>query len=324
MCPPFWSGDGIEAYRVVQPAGEDRFRLDLGAPGTYPYRGEGWDAAESDTLYDTPAIWATSTESPVFVPLRAIDPAGQYQVTLRVRPFAWPGSLPQSVALQVNDLELDSQALGPDWQEITWQFPGDALIDGLNRLRLTWDYAESPRSVLGGDRAIGTTGVHLPVDAELKGFGDGGFIALCDEDGGQIDASPGRLGVNVAVLDAQSGAVTEKAGFDTTVNAYESEALANFFAEIPAGAPVLVVSHGDASAHLTQAAVDGLAGLGADVTPDGLNGQQFAIVGVQGAAPGTALTVVDPDEAFAQISLNRDRRPLAAAVDWIEVAPVEE
>ena len=44
---PFWTGDGIEAYRVVLPPVTDSFRLDLGTPGTFAYRGEGWVAGRS-------------------------------------------------------------------------------------------------------------------------------------------------------------------------------------------------------------------------------------------------------------------------------------
>ncbi|MCB9123721.1 MAG: hypothetical protein H6643_04275 [Caldilineaceae bacterium] len=62
---PFWAQDGIEAYRVRQPAGGDQFYLNLGEAGTYPYRGEGWDAAEVDTPYEESAIWATWHAEPV-------------------------------------------------------------------------------------------------------------------------------------------------------------------------------------------------------------------------------------------------------------------
>jgi hypothetical protein len=51
-----------------------------------------------------------------------------------------------------------------------------------------------------------------------------------------------------------------------------------------------------------------------------LQEQYFAIVGVKGAAPGAARRRSIPD-AFLRVSLNRDRRPLAAAVDWVSIAP---
>ncbi len=316
---PFYAADGIEAYRVVQPAGEDRFTLDLGEAGTFPYRGEGWDAAETDAPYDTPAIWATTQTSRLFLPLRQVDPAALYTVALRLHPFAYAGSATQSVRLQVNDAVLDTQPLADEWQTVEWQVTGAELIDGLNRLQLTWAYAVSPRTALGGDRAIGATGVQLPVDADLKSFGGGGFIALFDEAGVQTDASAGRRGVNITVLDPAGGDVTGRAGFDTAANAYESEALAAYVAQIEAGAPVLVAASGDAGAYLTEAAAQALHSLGADVELDSLRENYFAIAGVKGAAPGSAAVALDPVEAFVRISLNPDRRTLAAAVDWVEV-----
>ena len=170
-----------------------------------------------------------------------------------------------------------------------------------------------------GSRQIGATGVDLPIDADIKAFADGGFIALFDEAGEQIDASAGRRGVNVTVLDPASGAVVQQVGFDTTANAGESTALAAMLQETAPGAPVLVASYGDAWAYLDEEAVSALQGIGADVTLDGLQNQYFAIVGVAGSAPGSAVQSIDPADAFVRVSLNRDRRELAAAVDWVEV-----
>ena len=328
---PFWAQDGIEAYRVVQPEGSDSFTLDLGAPGTYPYRGEGWDALETDTPGDNlvrtlipggaEAIWATGTTSRLFVPLRQVNRAATYAVTMQVHPFVYPDSPPQAVTLRVNDEPLATQTLAAEWQTLTWQIAGSALIDGLNRLELEWNSAAAPRQVMGGDRAIGSTGVQLPVDADLTAFAEGGYMALFDETGMQIDASAGRQGVNITLLDPATGDVLDKAGFDTTANQYESAALAQYLAAIPAGQIVLVVSYGDATAYLDEAAVTGLRNIGAEVTPESLVGNSFAIIGVQGANPGSAALTVDPANAFLRISRNRDQRPLAAAVDSVTVEP---
>ena len=316
---PFWAEDGIEAYRVIQPEGEDRFRLELGEAGTFPYRGEGWDEAEVDQPYETPATWALGEASRLFVPLRQIDPDATYTLNIRLRPFAYPGSAPQTVAAAVNGVDLESRTLSDDWQEVAWQVSGVDLIDGLNRIELTWDHAASPREVVGGSRSIGETGVDLPVDADIKAFADGAFMALFDEEGEQTDASAGRRGINVTVLDEGSGEVLEKTGFDTAANVYESQAMVDFLAAVENGRIVLAASSGDATAHLTDEAITALQSLGAAVTLDQLEGSYFALVGVQGATPGSAALVIDPNEAFLRISLNRDRRPLAAAVDWVEV-----
>jgi len=316
---PFWTADGIEAYRVVQPTGDDHFTLDLGTTGTYAYRGEGWDPQEVDQPYAVTGIWATEAVSRLFVPLRQVEPTTSYTITVQVRPFVYPGSPPQSVQLIVNDTILATQTLIDDWQAVEWQVSGQILLNGLNRIELAWTHLAMPRQVLGGNRQIGSTGVTLPIDAELKGFADGGFMALFDESGTQIDASAGRRGINVTVLDPETGGIIEQRGFDTTANSFESEALSDFLAQIQPGWPVLVVSYGAASTYLTPAAVEGLRSLGADVTLDTLRDQYVALIGVKGAALGSAALQIDNNEAFLRISLERDRRTLAGAVDWVTV-----
>jgi hypothetical protein len=316
---PFWAQDGIEAYRVLQPAGGDQFYLNLGEPGTYPYRGEGWDAAETDAPYEASATWATATTSRLFAPLRKVDPDATYTVQVRAHPFTYPGAPAQQAQLTVNGVALERQPLSDGWQELTWRVPGELLHDGLNRLELGWDYAAVPRQVIPGDRAIGTTGVQLPIDVDLKAFADGGFIALFDEEGAQSDGSAGRRGVNLTVLDPRTGEVLEKVGFDTTASAAESERLVEFVAGIEAGAPVLAVTYGDATANLSEEALAALNTLGAALTAEEVRGAYFAIAGVKGADPGTAAQVIDANDAFLRVSLNRDRRALAAAVDSVQI-----
>ena len=55
------------------------------------------------------------------------------------------------------------------------------------------------------------------------------------------------------------------------------------------------------------------------MTLEKLRGNYLALAGVKGAAPGRAAQVIHPFEAFLRISLNRDRRTLAAAVGEIDI-----
>jgi hypothetical protein len=321
---PFWTGQGIEAYRVRIPQQPASLDLDLGAEPSLPNRGEGWEEGDAGEIYGRSALWATAEESRFFFALGEVEPAATYRVAMAAHPFAWPDGPSQAVRLLVNGAHVgDAQPLPPGWSEPVWEIPGAMLTEGLNRLSLQWDYSAAPRAVLGGSRAIGSTGATLPVDVDLKAFADGGFIALFDEQGAQTDASAGRRGVNVTVLDGASGAVLSKQGFDTAANEFESRALAEHLAALPPGAQVLIASSGDAGAFLTQDVVDALRAVGADVTLEALRGNYFAVAGVQGAEPGQAVVVIDPADAFLRISLERDRRPLAAAVDWLRVEKTE-
>jgi hypothetical protein len=323
---PFWAQDGIEAYRVVQPAGEDAFRLDLGAPDTFPYRGEGWDGAAEGTIYDATAIWAVqepeSDSSRLFIPLRQVDSAASYQVSAQIHPFAYPGSLQQTVTLVVNGATLATQNTEAAWQMLTWEVPGAQLLNGLNHVELKWNYGAVPREVIGGNRAIGTTGVQLPMDAELKAFAEGGYIALFDDEGTQSDGSAGRRGINVTVIDPARGEIVEMRGFDTAASRSESELLEQYLDAVAVGQIVLVVSYGDAWSDLTPEAMAALQRFGIQVTYEEMQGKYLAAAGVQGAADGSGVWSLHESEAFLAISLNRDRRALSAAVDWVNVEPL--
>ncbi len=316
---PFWTGQGIRAYRTVQPPGTDRFQLRLGEPGTFPYRAEGWDGAETDTIYGQPAIWATGTESCLLIPLRQVQDQATYTLTVDLHPFAYPNGPTQVATAVVNGQTLDPLELADGWQTRSWSVPGAALRNTVNRVCLRWAYAAVPRQVIPGHRAIGTTGTALPVDVEVKSFPEGAFIALFDPEGRMVDGSAGRRGLNVTVLDPESGAVLAKEGFDTAANEYESQKLAQFLAEIPPGRIVIVAAKGAGWLRLTAEAVEALRDLGADVTQAALQERYLALVGVQGSPPGSAAWVLHPQEAFLRIGLNPDRRSLAAAVGrvWI-------
>ncbi|MBI1295370.1 hypothetical protein GC175_10495 [bacterium] len=313
---PFWTGDGFEVYRVIQPEGSDEFTLELGEPGTFPYQGDGWDNVEVDAPYGLPSIWATDEQSCVFVPLRDLDETrSTYTLTVQARPFDYPGSPQQQVTAQINGEILTTQDLVNDWQNVSWTVPLSTLRNTVNEICLNWSYAASPRTVLGGERMIGATGVALPVDVELKSFADGAWISTFDEESGvPNDASAGRQGVNVTVLDARTGEIVDMQGFDTAANEFESAALAEYIDQIAAGSPVLVGSRGAAGDFLTEDAITQLRTLGAEMTLASVQGSYFSIVGVKGAQPGTALQVVGETEAFLRIGLNPDRRTLAAAV----------
>ena len=314
---PFWTGDGIEAYRLMLHAPEPSFALDLGDEDSLPYRGDGWAAGES-AVDGANGVWATARTGTLYVPPMA-QTAQPVTLRMRLQPYGYPGAAAQTVSVRANGTPVgDAHTLADGWQEVDWVIPPGLLGEGLLRLDLAWGRADAPRAVNPGSRSIGSTSVAMPVDADIKAFADGGFIALFDEDGVQTDASAGRKGVNVTVLEPGSGRVVAQQGFDTTANTFESDGLAAFVRAVAAGHIVLVASNGDAWAHLTQDAVDALRATGADVTLEGLQNQYFALVGVQGAAPGTAAQAIDPADAFLRVSLERDRRPLAAIVDWIK------
>jgi hypothetical protein len=318
--PAFWEGDGYRAYRIKQPPIPFPFRLDLGTPGTEPYLGQGWDIQPDEKPAGATATWISGKTADIYLPL-----TGPGDVTLRlaIAPLSYAGAPTQTVTVSANGVPLlKNQALGPGWQTLEVAMPASATRRGANRVRLEFGWAASPRQVFPDpvSRAeIGSTGVVSPVNLEVHAF-DEAYISAYGRDGVRTDASAGRQGYNVAVIDPRTGKVLDARGFDTAANSYEADALAAYLESIRPGQIVVLATKGNATAHLNQAAIDAMRSLGSRASsPADLAGQSHALVGVQGAGPATAAETLAPGDAFLRVW--GDFRELAAAVDWAEVGP---
>jgi hypothetical protein len=95
------------------------------------------------------------------------------------------------------------------------------------------------------------------------------------------------------VLHPQSGTVERVAAFDTHLDDGASQSLTTLLNSVPPGRIVAVAAVDEASRLLGQDAVVALQGIGAagDLRGNFRWGQ--AIIGVQGASPGTALEAMD-------------------------------
>ncbi len=322
---PLWEADGYRVYRVEQPTVPFPFHLDVGAASAGPYLGEGWDLALDEQPYGATASWATGRTAYLFLPMpqdRCTSDfciaGGAYPLKVRIAPLTYEGAAAQSVSFYVNGKQMGlPHPLAAGWQTVEQWVAG--LHCGSNTIELRFDWAVSPRTAFpdaASRAAIGATGRISPVNLDVHAF-DEAYITATAADGRSLDASVGRAGYNVAVLDERTGALLDKAGFDTTANAYEADRLAAYLRRIPAGRIVVLATKGAATAHLTPAAVAALRGAGSAITDAAaLAGRAHALVGVQGAAPGSAAEAVG-DDAFVRVA--GDFRTLAAAVDWVEL-----
>ena len=312
---PFYDQDGVSGYRVLQPDLVLPLNIDLGTAEALPYRGVGWH--DDEVIFGDSANWAADREAEVFFPLRE---TGEYVLSLRVAPFAYPGAPVQSLQTVLNGRPLgEPQPLSDGWQVIELRVPSEMVRSGLNRLRLGFSWVESPRDVLPADTAIGSTGLTVPLDIEIAAAADHAYISLESEEGERIDASAGRRGYNVAVIDPRSGRLLDKKGFDTFANEYESQRLAEFIMDIPDGRIVAVATKGDAGLHLTVEATLALRSLGGQVDLRGIVGQAHALIGVKGASPGSGVELLGEPNAWVRRGRNPDRRTLGAAVDWVRI-----
>lgn len=301
--------DGFTVYAVEQPSPPRELTIDFGIEEARIYQGEGWSWDE--VLDDSTANWATQKGARFFAPLRE---SGDYTMHIRAKAFSYPGSPPQRVTVRVNGHSLPSQEANPGWTELTLQVPVGFLHPGLNQVALDFAYLASPRDVFPGDFAVGETGVTSPVEIDINSSQEFAYITV----GGE-DASLHRRGYNLAVIDPQGGKVIDKAGFDTWDSESESQALADFIAAIPESYIVVAALKEGGTRSLTEEAVKALASLGSEIDLRGTEYLSHAIIGVKGAAPGTALEATGEGNSYLHVGKNPDERTLALAVDFVSL-----
>lgn len=308
---PVYQSPGVQAWAVQQADLPDPLRLDFGDWTSDPYRGVGW--AGNETIFEATANWITGQQAEIFLPVRG---SGSRQLQLQIAPFDYPTAPAQTVQLTINDSPtVIEQTLQPGWQILDVTLPATSLQSGLNRLTLEFNHTAQPRQVLPAQITIGSTGVSVPVDIEVNSGADFAFISLglAEE---TIDASTHRQGVNLAVVDSQTGDLVAKRGFDTAANEFEVAALNQFIDQIPTGQIVIVATKGLAvNQFFNQETIDQFRSLG--ITPETIQQPPFSAIGLKDSSQSAAQTFGD---GYLRLGRNPDTRPLAAAVDWLIIS----
>ncbi|MGD8820182.1 MAG: interleukin-like EMT inducer domain-containing protein [Anaerolineae bacterium] len=307
--------DGWLLYQVDRPPLASPFTVDFGAlePRTAMVLGEGWAGAEE--IQGATANWATAQGAQAFLP--AQEPA-DHRLAITALPFDYPDAQPQQVTPSINGHPLEPTTLSPGWQTHSWQVPASLVKTGLNEVAFEFERLERPADVLPGNGVIGATGIQAPVAIEVNSGGPAGFAYITIGEGDRSeDGSEHRAGYNVAALDPQTGRLLKREGFDTTPGGSDAEAtaLADFIAAVPQGQIVVVALQADGAARLNETAIGALHSIGGQADPRGSSGWSHAVVGVKGAAPGTALEVAGPDTGWLRVA--PDRRTLAIALDTV-------
>lgn len=164
---------------------------------------------------------------------------------------------------------------------------GGKLREELSRL---WPEAADPALY-----QIGTTGARSPVDISVLAGGPIKYSAVI-VDG--VTATPEQRGMVVALVDPDTGKLRAAGGFDTYASADESDRLAALINAAPDGTIVALATYDEGTAKLNDALRGALASLGAQTDLKDKIGAAYALIGVKGAAPGTALERLDPAAAL--------------------------
>jgi hypothetical protein len=268
----------ILAYRVDLPPWPDTWTIKPGDPLGQLSFAEGW-GIPSDGV-----IWAQRRAARLLVPLN-----GEAQ---RLAFQAYAPAEGQRLQLEINGQRVQSIAMTAGWSDYQISLPADATRPGLNEVWLHFETLYPASEVRLSPRTIGQTGVEAPANLAVQSAGlEVGDLGTIFVDGRNV--SPNERGYNVAVIHPQSGNVEQAAGFDTHLDEGASQALASFLADVPPGTIVVVAAADEASRLLGQEAVDALRGIGATGDLRGKFRWGHAIIGVQGAPPGTALEALD-------------------------------
>jgi hypothetical protein len=274
----FYADSETIVYRVSLPPWPARWTVEPGAAlGRLSYA-EGWG------LPTAGLIWAQRRAVRLLVPLNGQD----QRLTFR----AYAPAEGQELRLEANGQEAGRLELAAGWHDYQLSLPANLVQPGLNEIWLHFANLYPADQAQPSLRTVGQTGSRSPVNLGVHSagqeVGDFGHIYV----NGQ-DVSPNGRGYNVAVIEPQSGVVERTATFDTHLDEGASQALASFLRQVPPGWIVAVAGADEASRLLDQEAVDALHGIGAQGDLRAKFRWGHAIVGVQGAEPGSALEALD-------------------------------
>ncbi|MBM3129612.1 MAG: hypothetical protein FJ009_13420 [Chloroflexi bacterium] len=300
--------DGVVAYRVNQAQLPATQRVAFGTDAARVYQADGWDRDEA--IGGERANWANRASARIVFPIRAL---ADYRVTVRALPFTYPGAPAQTLELIVNAQTIQKFDLKAGWENYAATIPARVLRSGINDLVLRFGYAARPREVVPPNFAIGKTGVTSPVEIVASSAA----VASIQVNGREV--ALGKRGYNVVVLDPQTGAVISARRFDTVDDRAESRAMTDFLAQIPAGQIVALASQGEVAANLGDRTVEQLRTLGAQIDLRQTARRAHVIVGVKGAAVGSAREQAGDASALIAIGRSPDERTLAAAISALTI-----
>ncbi len=296
------------AYRVRENATPLTSTLRADDPQARLYFAEGWGTVGGS------AVWATRSQATLLVPRDGVSAPG---TTLSFRLYAPMQN--QTAQVTVNEQTIGSLALQQGWGEYKLSVSETLWQAGVNRVSLQFSQLATAASLQDGDLTVGKTGATAPASIVVRSAGNEvGDFAHIFANG--VDVSLNQRGYNVVVMDASSGRVDARAVFDTFDSESESARLAQFISEIPAGKIVAVAARDEISRHLTPEAVNAFRSIGAAQDLAGKWRWSHAILGVKGAAPGSALEAASETmPAQLVVGIGAMEPNIAAAVEWVRI-----
>ncbi len=207
-----------------------------------------------------------------------------------LRPLRAQAGVQQRVSLTLNGAPVTRTGLD-NTTTLSATLSGPLRQAEPNVIAFEFEYRRST-AALGPAHRLGATGVTVPVDVVVRSggqpYGDTASIRV-----GMREVAPNRRGYNLVALEP-SGAIRDRASFDTFEDPMASRALARWVRALAAGTIVLGAVKDEASEQLDADAVGALATLGIQGDLRGRRRESHAFIGVKGAPPRSALQALGP------------------------------
>jgi len=122
--------------------------IDIGTPAAHSHQGAGWYYDERNRSTGETFAWSRGSSSEI---LFHLGWRRDLTMSVRCRPFQYPGASPQTVRFELNGRPLaDAIELEPTTNEIRLQLPAADQIVGRNRLVASYGRVDAPAAVAAG------------------------------------------------------------------------------------------------------------------------------------------------------------------------------
>ncbi len=262
-------------WRVAEAPDEAPRSITFRREGSWVHLGPGWQRSVSPSGWWARLPWRGGRPGVLLLP----SPSGAGELTLlaRCRPR------PCTVSLRANGKALGKARVASSWRNLRFPLPRLGSGGQLFRLEQRPELQDGPPGF-----PVGQTETRSPVPIEVSSFG----LMAGDDSSVTVDGMERglrRRGHNLVVIDPQTGQVRESRSFDLVddLSGTAGARLVAFIRRIPAGQIVCDSVRDDGSLNVTDQVVAALRSIGA-------RGRlryrhSYAVVGVKGARPGTAV-----------------------------------
>ena len=116
--------------------------LDLGSYEARRFLGAGWSYDEKNRDSNITFVWSAGVFSTLYF---RVEERAEYELTMQCVPLSYPGSLPQTITVEMNGEQVGSITLQPgwDWKTYTLTLPPSVFeesIPGLVMLKFIYEY----------------------------------------------------------------------------------------------------------------------------------------------------------------------------------------